>query len=345
MATDKKKGKEVARGIIIREQAVHGRIRHIVAISAERAGKRLRKAFSEPEAAEDWASHKDMQLAARGHSVLEEVGGYTVAEAIKKFTEIKQMERLHAQECRHVLNLFKNRHGGAPVKLINALDLTSFLSSGRDKPKKKPWSPTTQAKGFRYLRMFFNWCERYDLIDRNPARRMEPPKASDPPKEILSPEEMREYLKNPDPVLHAFLCCGGFAGVRTSEFWNLLPEHFEPTQILVNAGTTEERYVTRLPAFDANWIAMPAMAWKSHNSFYEHIKRVLGHALPKNALRHSFGSYHVAMWEDFGKAAKQLGNGEYVTRRSYARNRNKAAAVAWWGINVPLKILPKAEAA
>jgi len=66
--------------------------------------------------------------------------------------------------------------------------------------------------------------------------------------------------------------------------------------------------------------------------FYAHIREVTGEKWPPNCLRHSFGSYHLAMWENAAGTAHQMGNSEAIVRKSYARAVRKKEAEAWWAL-------------
>ena len=54
---------------------------------------------------------------------------------------------------------------------------------------------------------------------------------------------------------------------------------------------------------------------------------------PDNCLRHSFASYHLAIREDAGATAYQMGHtAPHTLCREYARAVRRQAAEAWWAI-------------
>jgi integrase len=54
---------------------------------------------------------------------------------------------------------------------------------------------------------------------------------------------------------------------------------------------------------------------------------------PQNCLRHSFGTYHLAMFRDLAALAAEMGHeSEGVTRRHYAMPAKRADAEAWWSL-------------
>lgn len=323
-------------GIKIRKIKSHGREKWEADIPAHLTGKkRQRPTFDSETAAETHAMKFYAQVKEHGTRSLENKG-ITVREALKKFWKLRDMDGRHLQEAEHILNLFEKDHGQSPLELIAPIDLLGFWKQKRGK-NQVSWGPTTQEKAFRYLRLFFNWCERYDLVIGNPSRRVEPPKAGDPRKNILTPEAMADFLKVDDVIFHAFLCLGGLVGLRTCEFANkltkkkipaLLPEHIEKTEIRVNADHKEERWVARTEAFDRHWQGLPEFPAYPVD-FYTHIRSVIGGKWSPNCLRHSFGTYHLALYENAPATAHQMGNSEYTVKKNYAKAARKAAAEKW----------------
>jgi hypothetical protein len=60
---------------------------------------------------------------------------------------------------------------------------------------------------------------------------------------------------------------------------------------------------------------------------------------PTNAMRHSFGSYALAEWQDVAKVSYQMGNSPQVCRRHYEQVVKKSEAARFW------KLRPAADAA
>jgi len=315
-----------------------GEIRFQLDIPAElNRGKRWRRLFStEAEALQHGDEHMGF-IKEHGQSALESAG-FTFNDALKRFRSLKEMSGRHESTADAVYNKFSKVYGTARIKTISPMDLQAFWT-------RKEWAPTTRVKVFRYLRLLFNWLERYDIIDRNPARRVEPPKDDEAPKNILIPQRMQEFLAINDDILRAFLCLGGFAGLRTCEILTLQEQDIEETEIRVSANTKDERWVTRLPVFDAHWRSLPKLP--ATTDFYKHIRmvtgatvkgrRIIGGGIPANSLRHSFGSYHLGMWEDAGKTAFQMGNSAGIVEQYYARRVRKKQAEAWWAIGIDLR--------
>lgn len=283
----------------------------------------MRRFFGSQAEAVQWADEFERNLKLYGLQHIQ-TAGKTVNQVLERFWALKEIQGLHRSGAKSILTQFSQKHGSAPIKAISPIQLQAFWT-------REEWGKTYRFGVYRYLRLFFNWAERYDFIDRNPIRRVEVPKAGDPPKTILRPEKMAEYLTIDDPLFHAFICLGGFAGLRTSEILELRPDDIGRKEIHVRGGKTGERFVTILPTFKRHWWGLFAFH-ESKSRFYKHVRAVTGGNWPDNCLRHSFGSYHLSMWEEAGRTAFQMGNSEAVVRRAYARAVPKSEAKKWWAI-------------
>jgi integrase len=115
--------------------------------------------------------------------------------------------------------------------------------------------------------------------------------------------------------------------------------HVPPEAIKKSAGGMREKYVAMLPAFlravprDLRGKVIPV----SRTTFHYHATRLaqkLGYQKwPHNCLRHSFASYHLAMWENASTTAHQLGHtSTKMVFENYARAVKKADAIRWWNL-------------
>ena len=256
----------------------------------------------------------------------------TVAKAIELFTQKHVMAPQNANLCRFYLDKFTATYGKLPVDSITPEHLEAFW-------ERPNWGNTTRAQAFRYLRMFLNFSERYDWIERNPARRVEPPKPDKAKKGVLSPGAMLSLLReakacggHPSAIAGAFLCLGGLAGLRTEEAFNFDPADWDGNVLHVLDGKTGPRYVRPFAGFAMLYNGTD-LRGHCRRTFYKHLElicRNAGVTFHKNCLRHSFASYHLALHEDAPKTAFQLGHSSPVmVYRAYARAVRKEQAEAW----------------
>lgn len=297
-------------------------------VRASFAGKKIRRFFKTEAEAWDEGERLTGQIREKGISSLESTG-MSVAVAVKRFRASRKFSGQHDQHMTRNLDLFLAKFGSRPISGIGPFDLQAFWNR-----PEWPEGNSTRYQAFVYLRIFFNWLERYDLIDRNPTRRVDPPKKPAPLSDILTVEQMKELLKL-DGYLLAFACLGGLAGLRTSEILRISPEDdldWKAKEIHVNRGKTGERYVKMEPAFIRH--CPQAFAFPNQRNFYSALRKAVAVTsigkLPQNVMRHSWFTYHLARGKDANKTAHEGGNSEKMVKRVYALAAKRADAAAWW---------------
>jgi integrase len=140
-----------------------------------------------------------------------------------------------------------------------------------------------------------------------------------------------------------FFAIGAFAGLRHAEIerldWSRID--FEAGTIEVkalNAKTASRRLVPIQPNLRA-WLApcrrssgrvCPANLRKRFDVDRERAGLLAG--WPQNALRHSFGSYHLARFGDAAKLALDMGNSPAMIFRHYRQLVKTKQAEQYWKI-------------
>lgn len=313
-----------------------------VDVPASIAGKRQKKLFrSKLEArqfSEDTlATYRKKGADGYGKSSL------SLREAVAKFLpRLDERSRTHRQNASTVLNQLAADHGGLVIGDVRPLVLDEWLRRRKNE--------NTRARDFRYLRLLFRWAYRMELIASDPVSRLDPPKST-PSRRILTPEEMQALLAaEMPPWVRSYILLAGFAGLRTEEFLRMSWESidFESGEIHVAPGVQKdsggwtERYVNftfPLPYLLKKGVGKVAplkrsMLFRARRKIAKDLGWVGG--WPDNALRHSFASYHLALYGDASKTAHQMGHtSPAMVYRTYARAVKKAEAVKWWRIGVP----------
>jgi integrase len=206
-----------------------------------------------------------------------------------------------------------------------------------------PYSGVTLKNRRTYLLGAFGWWEQQGWLTGNPMKRVESPQVHDKEPEILTVAETRQLFRaneKVDPEICGLLALGAFAGMRSSAISRIdyAEIDFKQRGILTPAEKTKKKrrqWIEDLPDNLWEWLKRtPAAAFSmTHRQMlhrksqafrragllveaYE-INRVnarreaRGEALldlkpkcpPKNALRHSFVTYHVALHRNPGKTA------------------------------------------
>jgi integrase len=224
----------------------------------------------------------------------------------------------------------------------------------------------SRFNAWRVSRRVFEFAVAWlEVIPRNPMRRVPRPetrKAGALP-EILTPQQFAEALavaeQMREPVRSrwlAYLALGGLAGLRTAEILCVKWEdiNIKRGEIFVRQPKRTRgwmpRYVKIVPRFARVWkmVAKPIRT-RGHGfdlnvthpvaggTRYLQVMRrdavkLLGwNGWPRNGLRHSFGTYHLAHFKNLAELRGEMGHeSEGVTRRHYATAARGVDAGRWW---------------
>jgi integrase len=217
------------------------------------------------------------------------------------------------QEIAGRLGGFVDQHGKTPVATLTTPDLEAWINQ-----RCKKLSPRTRTHFRRVLHRLFSFAVKRGYREANPVAAIEKPHADETLPEVLTPEQVRRLLNTAAakwPALIPYLAIGFFAGLRSTEIAGLRWQNidFQRRQILVSAATAKKRrtrYVKIEPALSA-WLAdhreTEGPIFYSRR-YMRRVEEQSGVKVPHNGARHSFGSYHLAAFEDAGRTAAQMGH-------------------------------------
>jgi integrase len=214
---------------------------------------------------------------------------------------------------------------------------------------KIPGSDTQRATVYRYVRLFFNWTVKMDLLDKSPFRAVDCPRPRSR-KDILDADEMRALLDaEMSDEMRASILLGGFAGLRSIEVQRMDWEDINPEagQVYVRPEVSKQHdgMMDRIVDFTEPMVARKEfftgkkgrIVPGSARAFYEERRRLAAKlgwdGFPENSLRHSFATYHLARCKSPNLTAFQMGHSNSaMVQRVYAVPAARADAQAWWGI-------------
>ncbi len=203
---------------------------------------------------------------------------------------------------------------------------------------------------FRALRAFLNYAVRHDWTEENPILKVPTPERTQGDRIILNKNTMQRLLKvarreNDEPVFR-LLVFGGFLGLRYSEILRLDCADITKNDVFIQKMKTQkrgirERYVT-ISKNAKKWISLmklpksgPLIDINERNLriHRERIVKLARTTWAYNVLRRSFGSYHLAAYENPGLTATQMGHADAETTVSkYRAARRKADGLDWFNI-------------
>jgi integrase len=224
------------------------------------------------------------------------------------------------------LTRFASHHGEKAVEDITSPEISEFIHG-------LPFQALTKRHYRTYLVSAFKWFAKQGWTQSNPAATVPSPRVHLAEPGILTVKEAEAlFRKNEkeDPEICGLLALGAFAGMRSSAICRLSWEEldFENRAILTPAAKTKKgrrHFIEGLPDNLWSWLERtPAAAFKMTTREFARRReaafaragllvskaaakaskgKLVVKAPPKNCLRHSFVSYHVALHRDPGKTA------------------------------------------
>jgi integrase len=283
--------------------------------------------------------------------------GPTVKEALARYLEAKRAEHkagvlrkltiydLQSKTRYLLVELGERRLGDVDHSMIE-----EFLG-------KLALSPRARENVRLKSSQFFNFCIARKWITENPAAHLAK-KIEVKDVEILSVGAAQKLLRTALASEQAasvlpYLAVSLFAGLRPDEARGLKWEqvHFATGQIEVlksTSKTKETRFVTLEPLL-AEWLlpyrkAHGRIVGTNFTKDWKAIRELAGYNAeskpwPVDVLRHTFGSYWLAIHQDRARLAEEMGNSVEVIKKFYKRAIPRPSAEAFW------KLQPKFEPA
>lgn len=232
--------------------------------------------------------------------------------------------------------------------LVSALPETEYVSTLTTAAVAETLTgmePTNRNNHLRAYRNFFGWCRRRGYCTTIPTEAITRSRVESEPPGILTPAQCEKLLAaatQHDPALVPYLAIGAFAGLRTAELDRLNAAAIDTRagHIHVGAGVAKirlQRYVEILPTLKAWLKAYPAapgpIRQTNHRRRLTAVKDIANVDPPANALRHSFATYHLALYQDSAKTAHELGHQSAEMLYNHYRNlATKAEANRWFSL-------------
>ena len=227
------------------------------------------------------------------------------------------------QSLKSRLTKFCEMFGDANILEIELTDIIKWIKNPR-------LSSRSRLNYYRAINQFFIWAKEEKHISDNPLSTVSKNKLQEiigrqdekPPK-IYTPREAQLLLEAAiGEDIFPLLVIGFFCGLRTAELQRLEWEHIrfdenEPfvTVFSSNAKSRSLRNV-RLNKSALEWLSLcdageGIIFDKVQQTYNEHRTKIhekAGVEKRDNGLRHSFGSYHYAMYGDEIRTATQMGH-------------------------------------
>lgn len=287
-------------------------------------------------------------------------GARTVAKASADYLAERAKRKLserHISDVKSRLKAFTEAFGDRLIPSIKPGELTTYCESkGGSGPNH-----------YRVLRALFSHANLHEWVTIDPMARVEKPEPITEEKELLSPTLMTAALRisaglssgmrrssrgkavaaRYEPMLIT-LVLGGFFGLRDSEIARLDRSRVDVargeihiTKMKTSRKGIRERYVIGPPNAQ-EWLRalnLPAsglVLGGSRRRIYvhrTHLCKTLGITWPHNVLRRSFGSYHLAAFQNAALTAELMGHTDAeTTKAKYRVPRRKEIGEEWFAL-------------
>ena len=284
-------------------------------------------------------------------------GTLTVQQVVDRMLQARDDMNLRPrtiQSLKSRLTKFCEMFGDANILEIELTDIIKWIKNPR-------LSSRSRLNYYRVINQFFIWAKEEKHISDNPLSTVSKNKLQEiigrqdekPPK-IYTPREAQLLLEAAiGEDIFPLLVIGFFCGLRTAELQRLEWEHIrfdenEPfvTVFSSNAKSRSLRNV-ELKKVALEWLSLcdageGIIFDKVQQTYNEHRTKIhekAGVEKRDNGLRHSFGSYHYAMYGDEIRTATQMGHNpnDHSLFSNYSALVSEAADAAFWAIKVPSK--------
>ena len=201
--------------------------------------------------------------------------------------------------------------GKSPVHAIGAQALEEWLN-------RRGYRGVTRLNFKVAFTGFWNYAIKRGFALVNPARDIEKPTLDEKMPDILTVAEVGKLMRAAEataPEMIPYLALCTFAGLRPAEAQACEWRHvnLEAKRIRVTAITAKKRR-TRLVDITDNLLLWLLPHRKTEGTvFYSRramhaVRKAAGIRWAHDVLRHCYGSYHLARWEDQNKTSLQMGH-------------------------------------
>ena len=265
-----------------------------------------------------------------------------LADLVQEYIDSRRSMRLSQQYLANTVWLFGhflNAFRDVSLDDLTASDIERWMES------RPGWSLGSRRHSRISLVAFGNFLKQRGYLSTNhPSAFEQVTKYRQEVKrvEIFTPEEMRQLLKGAHEIILPMLAIGGFAGLRSAEIVRLdwKHVHFDRGFIECEASMTKTR-CRRLVPISENlraWIQPlskpegPIILHRSPSGAFLNLGKRIGVEWKRNALRHSYISYRLAIVPDTARVALECGNSPDVIFGHYRELVTPEQAKEWFSI-------------
>jgi integrase len=241
------------------------------------------------------------------------------------------------------------------INTITTEDLDNFVDRRLDMRMKNGelYSPRTVINEINFLSALFNYGIKKGHMIKNPTLEVKMPDYK-APVGICKPEDLETLLSHADHFMQCHIMFGAFGGLRSSEIMRMdwSDVRLDEGQFYIHGtkNSHAERWVQLTPPLmdfckqllgsdnPPKGLVMGGMVPKTRNARMVKLVKAAGVKIPRNGLRHSYGSHHLVHYEKADKTAQEMGHiGPQQTFRAYRKAVLKSQAAEFFAIKPEAK--------
>lgn len=267
---------------------------------------------------------------------------HTVAEAIAARQDNADRRKLsdrHRADLKSRLKQFREDFGSRQIAEVSMREVEAWLH-------RLDMSPQTWTNYARVIGSVFSLAAKRGFLVTNPLTGLDKPKIVRKAPPILTASELSKLLHAAEPHLRPLLVLQSFCGIRRAEASRLCWKHIHldgatPYVELPSEVTkTNRRRTCDIPPCAVAWLnplaGLPesplGLTESEYRKHLEAAAEAAGITWEENLLRHSFGTYRLAVTKNAATVAEEMGNSAGVVRTHYTNVANPEEALAWWKV-------------
>lgn len=265
----------------------------------------------------------------------------TLGVAITELVAAKESSgrrRAYIKTLRHMLESFARGREASPLAAVKPEAIEIWLGTKANLSSRATYQ--------NRLNTLFSFCVRRGYLLANPCDRLERITIEHKAPTILTVRKARAALKwaKKNPRFLGWLSLALLAGVRPEEAdrltWEDVDLKLGTVRVDAAASKVRQRRIVHLQPSAIAWLALArkkkAPLPIAHVTRRRLLRQLRDHlkleAWPKDVLRHSAASYWLALWQDAGKVAHELGHSAGILLTHYKELVTKEEAEKFWGI-------------